>query len=242
MTSNILYSINNSESLKFLENLMSEFFHENTSNQRKRQIEEILEQFAQQQDSWRHCIGYLIETQNEYAMIYCLSVLDNFISKKWINLGADKTQFRMTIWNYLLTRHRCVPIYIRNKICKLIVNIAKNDWPHDYSDFINNMIELLNSRETMALGLMLIQTAIEELTAESDDICVARRDQLTKLLTNEINLILASLTNVMEVILDKFVNFLTATPPPSPTQSLDSQEEASFGKSKINFNTIIMFY
>jgi len=157
-------------------------------------------------------------------------VLENLISVKWLCLGPEKSDLRLSIWKYLLTNHQTVPQYIRNKAGKLLVNIARIDWPQFYPDFMQNILDLLQSRNTMSLALMLLKTAIEELTVSRDDLCAARKLELNKLLQLEIGRILLSLTNVMEVILDKHVNFLTATPPPSPTQSPNSESNVSFNK------------
>lgn len=229
----------NGESLRSLENLVSEFFHEATGNERKRQIEEIFATFARQEDSWRHCLAFLSETQSDLTMMYCLSVLENIVKPKWVRLTAERTHVRLSVWNFLLTRHRSVPYHIKNKVGKLVVSIAKIDWPHHYSDFMASILDLLNCRETMSLGFMLLQTAIEELTRGSD-VCAARRDELTRLMLCQIGPILAAITAVLEGILDKHVNFLTSTPPPSPTQSPNA-EEACFGKGKYHSINLLLF-
>lgn len=221
----------NYESLRSLENLMNEFFHDLTSNQRKREIEEILNNFSKQNNCWEQSLSYLTQTNNEFTQMYCLSVLENVISIKWLSLGPEKCDLRQSIWKYLLTNHQTVPQYISNKTAKLLVNIARIDWPHVYPDFIQNILDLLQSGNTMSLALMLLKTAIEELTVSRDDLCAQRKQELNKLLQLEMGRILLSLTNVMEVILDKHFhcNFLTATPPPSPSQSPTQDSNLSRG-------------
>jgi hypothetical protein len=239
MANNIINNnMNTKESLRSLENLMNEFFHDSTTNERKRQIEQILNNFSKESHCWDECLSYLSETNNEYTAMYCLSVLENIIYIKWHSLGPEKSDLRLSIWKYLLSNHHLVPQYITNKTAKLLVSIARIDWPQFYPDFMQNILDLLQSRNTMSLALMLLKTAIEELTISRDDLCAARKLELNKLLQSEMGRILLSLTNVMEVILDKHCNFLTATPPPSPTQSPNSESNVSFTKGFYFFTSI----
>lgn len=38
--------------------------------------EELLNNFAQQTGAWRHCLFFLSNTQNEYVMMYSLTVFE----------------------------------------------------------------------------------------------------------------------------------------------------------------------
>ena len=222
--------MNSSESLRSLEVLMNEFFHNSTTNERKRQIEVILNQFSKEDNCWEQCLQYLSQTDNEYTLMYCLSVLENQISIKWHSLGPEKCEKRLSVWNYLLTSNQSMPQFVRNKTAKLLVTIARIDWPNSYPDFMQNTLDLLQSKRTMSLALVLLKTTLEELSQPRDDVCAQRKAELNKLLEAEMPNILSSLTNLMELILDKHCNFLTATPPPSPSQSPNSESNTSFNK------------
>ena len=41
--------------------------------------EELLNHFGQQLDSWRHCLFFLGNTNNEYVMMYCMTVLEVYM-------------------------------------------------------------------------------------------------------------------------------------------------------------------
>lgn len=49
-------------------NLLTEFFFFFS--------EELLNNFSQTQDSWKHCLFFMANTQNEYVMMFCLTVLE----------------------------------------------------------------------------------------------------------------------------------------------------------------------
>ena len=233
--------MNSSDSLRSLEALMNEFFHDSTSNDRKRQIEVILNEFSKQDNCWEQCLQYLSQTDNEYTLMYCLSVLENHILLKWHTLGPEKSDKRLSIWSYLLTSNESSPQFVRNKASKLLVTIGRIDWPNSYPDFMQNILDLLQSKNTMSLALVLLNTTLEELTQPRDDVCAQRKAELNKHLVSEIPNILLSLTNLMELILDKHCNFLTATPPPSPSQSPNSESNPSLNKG-LNKLFCLKFY
>ncbi|XP_013401009.1 exportin-6-like [Lingula anatina] len=214
-------------SLRTLEGLMSEFFDARTTNERKRQIEELLNHFSQQRDAWHHSLYFLANTKNNYVMMFCLTVLDNLINKQWLGLEAsDKMEIRNTLNRFLLEHHTKVPVYIRNKLCKLVVDIGRLDWPHFYPDFFTSMLQLIQHQETVILGIVLIQTSSEELACPREDLSAARKDELNRLLLQQVPTMLSLISNTLEAILEKHRHLVAATPPPSPTQGQVSHAPA----------------
>ncbi|KAK6481864.1 exportin-6-like [Huso huso] len=204
-------------SLHALEALMIEFFHSCTSNERKREIEELLNNFAQQTGAWRYCLYFLSNTQNEYVMMYSLTVFENLINKMWLGLASqDKMEIRSCLPKLLLSEHRVLPYFIRNKLCKVIVDIGRQDWPMFYHDFFTNTLQLIQSPAMAPLGLILLKTTSEELACPREDLSVARKEELRKLLLEQVPTVLGLLTGILESIWDKH-SVTAATPPPSPT-------------------------
>ena len=56
--------------------VMTEFFTGNTSNERKRQIEQQLNSVWLQPDSWKHCLYCISNTNNEYVAMACITALE----------------------------------------------------------------------------------------------------------------------------------------------------------------------
>ena len=52
---------------------------------------------------------------------------------------GDKAEVRMQLHDFLVKRHTTVPAYIRNKVAKLLVDIASTDWPHFYPTFFTDI-------------------------------------------------------------------------------------------------------
>lgn len=197
---------------------MTEFFDGGTNNQRKRAIEELLTNFSQQKDAWKHCLFFTTTTHNEYVIMFCCTVLENLINRQWVGfLGSDKMEVRSVLSQLLLSSHQQMPAFIRNKLVKLIVDIGRHDWPHFYPDFFVNILQLVQQPQTVSLGLVLLQTASEELACPREDLSVARKQELHRLLLAQVPTILHMLNGILESILEKHRSMVTATPPPSPT-------------------------
>uniref|UniRef100_A0A3Q1BHI9 Importin N-terminal domain-containing protein n=1 Tax=Amphiprion ocellaris TaxID=80972 RepID=A0A3Q1BHI9_AMPOC len=204
-------------SLRALESLMTEFFHSCTTNERKREIEELLNNFAQQTGAWRHCLFFLSNTRNEYVMMYSLTVFENLVNKMWIGVASqDKMEIRSCLPKLLLAQHKSVPYFIRNKLCKVIVDIGRQDWPMFYHDFFTNTLQLIQSPALAQLGLVMLKTTSEELACPREDLSVARKEELRKLLLEQVPTVLGLLTGILETYWDKH-SVIASTPPPSPT-------------------------
>uniref|UniRef100_A0A5F9CS31 Exportin-6 n=1 Tax=Oryctolagus cuniculus TaxID=9986 RepID=A0A5F9CS31_RABIT len=204
-------------SLRALESLMTEFFHDCTTNERKREIEELLNNFAQQIGAWRFCLYFLSSTRNDYVMMYSLTVFENLINKMWLGVPSqDKMEIRGCLPKLLLAHHKTLPYFIRNKLCKVIVDIGRQDWPMFYHDFFTNILQLIQSPVTTPLGLIMLKTTSEELACPREDLSVARKEELRKLLLDQVQTVLGLLTGILETVWDKH-SVTAATPPPSPT-------------------------
>uniref|UniRef100_F6VAC3 Exportin-6 n=1 Tax=Ornithorhynchus anatinus TaxID=9258 RepID=F6VAC3_ORNAN len=182
-------------SLRALESLMTEFFHNCTTNERKREIEELLNNFAQQIGAWRFCLYFLSSTRNDYVMMYSLTVFENLINKMWLGVPTqDKMEIRSCLPKLLLAHHKTLPYFIRNKLCKVIVDIGRQDWPMFYHDFFTNILQLIQSPVTTPLGLIMLKTTSEELACPREDLSVARKEELRKLLLDQVQTVLGLLT------------------------------------------------
>ena len=213
---------------------MSEFFHPSTSNDRKRAIEEILEKFSQQKDCWKHSLYFLANTLNEYVMMYCLSVLETVINRRWLSIDSDeKLEIRTTLNQFLLSHHDKVPSFVRNKLIKLVVDVGRMDWPHFYPNFFTNILQLVQQPSTVVIGLLLIQTTSEELACPREDLSAARKQELHKLLIQQVPAVLNILNNILESTLEKHRSMVTATPPPSPTHGRSAARNQSVNSTSI---------
>jgi len=65
------------------------------------------------------------------------------ITKQWLGLmWEERAQLKATLYQFALEHHQSVPNFIRNKLVKLVVDIARLDWPHFYPDFFSNILQV----------------------------------------------------------------------------------------------------
>lgn len=70
-------------------------------------------------------------------------MFQSVINKRWLVLLAEeKLELTTLLYKHLLARHAEFPHFIRNKLLKLIVDIARYDWPHFYPDFFMNICKV----------------------------------------------------------------------------------------------------
>lgn len=64
----------------------------------------------------------------------------------WIGVASqDKMEIRSCLPKLLLAQQKSVPYFIRNKLCKVIVDIGRQDWPMFYHDFFTNTLQVCSS-------------------------------------------------------------------------------------------------
>lgn len=77
--------------LAALENLLNEFFANQTSNERKREIEQVLSHFGKQTNAWHQCLGFLAANKdNVFVSMFVLTTLENIIRSKWIGMPGNE--------------------------------------------------------------------------------------------------------------------------------------------------------
>lgn len=70
-------------------------------------------------------------------------VFQNLINKMWLGVPSqDKMEIRSCLPKLLLAHHKTLPYFIRNKLCKVIVDIGRQDWPMFYHDFFTNILQV----------------------------------------------------------------------------------------------------
>lgn len=73
----------------------------------------------------------------------------NLVNKMWIGVASqDKMEIRSCLPKLLLAQQKSVPYFIRNKLCKVIVDIGRQDWPMFYHDFFTNTLQVCSSIST----------------------------------------------------------------------------------------------
>ena len=211
-----------------LEQLMNEFFDPTSTYQRKEEIKQIVNDFARQDNSWCFAIRFICESKSDYTTVYCSAVLHNFIVKNWSQLTEQaKAELKDYIWNNVCVFHlqENSSLFVQNKMCQMLATIVRLSYPNFWPNYFNDLADLISNVKTMKLGIRLLNITLEELLMPSDDLFEQRKSELTRLLANQVPIIVNVLSSIMRSIMDKYLNSVFVTPPASPIESITIQED-----------------
>eukprot|EP00794_Sanderia_malayensis_P009373 gene9373-10360_t len=208
------------ETLLALGNLLDEFFSGNTTNERKRAIEEILDNFSHQEGAWRQCIYFLTNSTNQYVHMYSLSIFERLVNQRWFGMPSDdKQEIRKFCLQFLMLQNTSCPSFIKKKMAKIYVDIGRVDWPQFFPDFYHNMLQCFRNDSTVSLGLTLLQMTSEEFISPREDLNNARKQELRSLLLEQAANTLEKIMHILDTIVQKLkLQTNTVTPPSSPRQ------------------------
>lgn len=83
--------------------------------------------------------------------------LQNLVNKMWVGVASeDKAELRSCLPKLLLSQHALLPFFIRNKLCKVIVDIGRQDWPMFYHDFFSNTLQVCVIHHSFSLQYIVI--------------------------------------------------------------------------------------
>lgn len=95
---------------------------------------------------WPVWFSYLLVCRTQYDLIiavlclhWCL-VLQNYVRHEGSDrLAESRHMICATVYQLLMSGHASMSAFVRNKMAKLIVCVARRDWPHRYADFFTNV-------------------------------------------------------------------------------------------------------
>ena len=166
--------------------------------------------------------------------MFSLKVLEDLVNKMWASVtDKDQMEARQFLFSFVLYSHgsASVETYIQKKAVKVMVDIGRADWPHRYPDFFHTIIELIQDPTKCRLGLVMALTASQELATPREDLSMARKEELHKLLLDMVPQLLAVTLSVLETIADRQRQTVSETPPSSPLRQRPVASHASPMKS-----------
>lgn len=89
-------------------------------------------------------------------------MFQNLINKMWLGVPSqDKMEIRSCLPKLLLAHHKTLPYFIRNKLCKVIVDIGRQDWPMFYHDFFTNILQVrIHLRKSHLINCLFVEVII----------------------------------------------------------------------------------
>ena len=88
-------------------------------------------------------IAFLLHHVDIFIVMCILCFLQTLIKTQWMGLmWEERGQLKSTLYQYALDNQDSSQKFIRNKLVKLVVLIARLDWPHFYPDFFTNILQV----------------------------------------------------------------------------------------------------
>ncbi|XP_050437113.1 exportin-6-A [Adelges cooleyi] len=165
--------------MKTYEVMMSQFYDPSSTNELKYKLQEEFDKFGEQDKCWVQCCYNLENSRNQYLLMFSLNTMEMIINKKWekMTLKSQET-LREAIFNHIVMKHDNYPKFMISKMVKLLVDIARNDWPVRYPNFIDHIIQLLMNPDQVLLGLSFLLLSSEEFISPKEDLLGKRKQDL----------------------------------------------------------------
>lgn len=93
---------------------------------------------------------------------------------------------------------------VLNKLIKVIVEIAKLEWPEQQPDFFDRVFALCSNSKTAIHGLALLKTVSEEFVSVKEDLPSSRKRHLQQQLQTQLPHIMAFVHQVLKTLLVEF--------------------------------------
>uniref|UniRef100_A0A2S2PW53 Exportin-6 n=1 Tax=Schizaphis graminum TaxID=13262 RepID=A0A2S2PW53_SCHGA len=165
--------------MKNYEMMLTEFYDANSSNAVKLCMQEEFDKFGERDKCWVQCCYNLENSKNQYLLMFSLNIMEMIINKKWEKMTFKSQEtLREAIFNHIVMKHNEYPKYMISKMIKLLVDIARNDWPLRYPNFIDHIAQLLVNPDQVLLGLSFLLLSSEEFISPKEDLLGKRKHEL----------------------------------------------------------------
>jgi len=147
--------------------LMVKSFYEARGEQQKA-AQTALNQFKEDPDAWLLVDQILSEAQYEQTKFLGLQILDSVIATRWKVLPRDQCLgIRNFVVNYIIQCSNTpeslkAQRVLLNKLNLVLISVLKQEWPHNWPTFINEIISACRSNLSICENNMIILRLLSE--------------------------------------------------------------------------------
>lgn len=159
---------------------LTDYYDPRTDLVQKQHLHEQLNRFLIEKNSWQIALSAFHQQQQSPSFILSPIVTFFFLQIFEHSLryhDVNQQQIRQILFEFYHHQFDSLPIYVRTKICLLIVQIARYDQQISLDDYFQTCYHLVENQSIK--GLLLLTTTIEELGQTNED-CTIKRCQLLK--------------------------------------------------------------
>ncbi|CRK93019.1 CLUMA_CG006556, isoform A [Clunio marinus] len=169
--------MNETEPIIKLELILNEFYHQSTSNFRKKEIERDLRVFQENPESWKIIIRILENSSsfnNQYLWFFSISTIELCVTKKWNSLDLkSRTYIRDFLWLVYCNFSPNIGAMQRDKIAQIISLIGKRQFPDENPEFLLQILNLIKSK--FILGITLLKSTFAEIISTKPDVTYQKK-------------------------------------------------------------------
>eukprot|EP00047_Mylnosiga_fluctuans_P021260 m.102500 g.102500 ORF g.102500 m.102500 type:complete len:979 (+) comp8827_c0_seq2:75-3011(+) len=148
-----------------LQQLLQEYYSPLSDNQRKKDIESVLQQFKAQPGVWRQAAALIELSTDQATLWYLCSVLEGVVTRAWAAMdAAERSQFRAFLYRYVTEKYSSLDKIVQAKVCKVFVTLGKIEWPEAFPEFLPSIFQLVQANEPPGLGMRLLLMCSEDLS------------------------------------------------------------------------------
>ncbi|CAF1953376.1 unnamed protein product [Rotaria magnacalcarata] len=165
----------------------------------KQHLHEQLNRFLIDPNSWQIALATFQQQQHQNVVLsplliyFLLQVLEHSIRHRY----GDQQQIRQILLWLFLHLFDSIPVFVRSKLCLLIVQIVRCDNQWSLDEYFQTCYHLMETQPF--LGLLLLTTTIEELGQLNEDCTIKRCNQLKTILNQHVPHIL----QIIHVLINK---------------------------------------
>lgn len=184
-----------------LEGVLDRLFSPTVANDEKQNIENGLGKIRENPESVDFACQILNESQHQYAVWFACLTLERVAQTQWTNV-PNRDDVRSFVLRYALRQHGGgLPKHVVVKLAKVVVEMAKHDWPERYPSFLQDILSACAQPDeaTSTAGLQILLLTIEEFALDSSKAVItsARKNELRSMLRQEVGNIMKLVASTM---------------------------------------------
>ncbi|KAF2073970.1 hypothetical protein CYY_004715 [Polysphondylium violaceum] len=134
----------------------------------RQQAQKLLGQFQEHPDAWLRADSILEHSKETQAKFFALVILESLIKYRWKSLPREQCDgIKNYIVGLIIRLSSDAQTYARervllNKLDIIFVQILKQEWPHNWSSFIPEIVSSSKTNETLCENNMVILKTLSE--------------------------------------------------------------------------------
>eukprot|EP01132_Coremiostelium_polycephalum_P005080 gene5080-6324_t len=183
---------------KELEVMLNEFFKLDGNDPKRNQLDTFLTQYKSQKDSYEHVRYYLQHSSDQYVQWFSMSILEEKVCKSWSTLSAqDQLDLKKMLFDLYL-HNTTFSSYIITKLGQVLADIGRIEFLP-----ITSQSYIQDNPTTSLRGCNLLKYISEEFTTSKNVLNQERKNELKKLLLQEVPTIIQVLIQFLGQLFDQ---------------------------------------